>query len=82
MVWVNASYKQKKMDFRQIYCVFQDEKVTMERLDLLSKQAPVTNNSTKHYFYIYYEIDSKESSKDIAGIIKKALHIYFKKVIK
>jgi HD superfamily phosphohydrolases len=78
MVWVDASYKQKKMDFRQIYCIFQDEKVTMERLDLLSKQAPVTNNSTKHYFYLYYEIDCKESRKDTADVIKKALHIYLK----
>lgn len=81
LVWVDASYKQKKMDFRQIYCIFHDETVTMERLDLLSKQAPVTNNSTKHYFYLYYEIDPKESKNDVADIIKKALHIYFYKVI-
>lgn len=65
LLWVDASYKHKKLDSRQTYVIFPQEITILGNLDLFNTQLEALDKGTQHYFYIYY---STEDSKDINDI--------------
>ena len=53
----------------------------MNKLELLSEQAPVTSRTTDHYFYLYYEAMDENTELDYVKEIRRALLKYFKNIV-
>lgn len=77
IVWVDANYRSKRINFEDTYCVFPEQTVTMRMLDLMN--APFQNKETSHYFYIYYDV--KSEWEDSPARLKAALKCFFNEII-
>lgn len=75
LVYAKAGYSMKKTDVFNTFLLMEDEAVSMDRIQLLKDKDKITQRSTAHYFYLYYDSDSIIDSKKLIEAIFNLLGV-------
>lgn len=84
VVFVCSGYKQKGKDAHNTFIFINNEVVPVEKLSLLHDQTAISQRSTSHYFYLYYDTTTEDVDllKEEANNFKIAIKKFFKDNIK
>ncbi len=73
LVYAKAGYSMKKTDVFNTFLLIGTEAVSMDRIQLLKNKDKITQRSTAHYFYLYYDSDSLIDHQKLIEAIFKLL---------
>ena len=73
LVYAKSGYSMKKTDIFNTFLLIGKDTVSMDRIQLLKNKDKITQRSTAHYFYLYYDSDSLIDHQKLLEAIFKLL---------
>lgn len=82
LVFVDASYKYKRLDITETFLLFNDNTISpMGKIPLLKNMVQSEISDTAYYFYLYYECtDTQINQVDVVAHLKNAIKNFFYKM--